>query len=139
MQKQAEYQQRIAEMNNQAQMEQIRAQYGYQQQLQGQSATEQMANMYAQDPYKYWAQMGQLTPEAVARLTGGAVQPGQPFQGTPLSYPSMQWWNNLLPSEQEQILGVLNWMGINPDDWLAMLQRMMPGLNQRQIEPMWAR
>jgi hypothetical protein len=37
-------------------------------------AAQQMANMYAADPYKYWAQLTGLTPEAVARLTGGAVK-----------------------------------------------------------------
>jgi hypothetical protein len=133
------YQQNINRENNAASLEQIRLQNELARQREAASATENMATMYAQDPYKYWAQMGQLTPEAVARLTGGQVQAGQPFQGTPLSYPSMQWWNNLLPSEQEQILGVLNWMGINPEDWFAMQQRMMPGLSSRQMEPVWAR
>jgi hypothetical protein len=132
-------QQYLAQMENQSALEQIRQQYELQRQLQSAGAAQDMATMYAQDPYKYWAQMGQLTPEAVARLTGGEVQAGQPFKGTPLSYPSMQWWANLLPSEQQQILGVLNWMGINPEDWQAIQQRMIPGLGSRQMEPVWAR
>jgi hypothetical protein len=132
-------QMQLAQMQQQWQMEQLNRQYELERQMQLAGATQDMATMYAQDPYKYWAQMGQLTPEAVARLTGGAVQAGQPFKGTPLSYPSMQWWANLLPSEQQQIYGALNWMGINPEDYQAMQQRMIPGLGSRQMEPVWAR
>jgi len=80
------------------------------------------------------------TPGAVARLTGGQVGPGQPFQqGVPLSTPSAQWWQNLLPSEQQQIAGGLNWLGVSPEDWYSMYQRMIPGLGTRQMEPVWAR
>jgi hypothetical protein len=129
----------IARENAASQLAQIQLQNDLARQREGKSAAEEMAQMYAAEPYKYWAQMGQLTPEAVARLTGGAVQAGQPFKGTPLSYPSMQWWQNLLPSEQTQILGALNWMGINPEDWTAMQARMIPGLGSRQIEPVWSR
>lgn len=103
-------------------------------------AAQQMAQMYAADPYKYWAQMGMGTPGAVARLTGGEIGPGEPFQqGVPLSMPSQQWWGNLLPSEQQQISGGLNWLGVDPQDWYSMKQRMIPGLEQRQISPQWAR
>ena len=59
--------------------------------------------------------------------------------GVPLSQPSQQWWGNLLPSEQQQIAGGLNWMGIDPQDWYAMQQRMIPGLGSRQMGPTWAR
>lgn len=108
--------------------------------MQEAAAAQQMAQMYAADPYKYWAQMGQGTPGAVARLTGGQVAPGQQMQqGVPLSTPSAQWWQNLLPSEQQQISGGLNWMGVDPADWYSMYQRMIPGLGQRQMEPVWAR
>jgi len=136
---QAQTQLQIQQMQSQAAMEQMNRQYELQRQLQSAQEAQGMAQMYAADPYKYWAQMGQLTPEAVARLTGGEVEPGEPFKGVPLSYPSMQWWQNLLPSEQQQILGALNWMGISPEDWLTMLQRMIPGLGSRQMEPLWAR
>ncbi len=111
-----------------------------QRQLQAQQAAEQMAQMYASEPYKYWAQMGTPTPEAVARLTGGRVSSGQQMQrGVPLSTPATQWWNNLLPSETQQILGAVNWLGVNPEDYLSMYQRMVPGLGARQVEPRWAR
>lgn len=113
------------------------AQLQAQKELQAQAAAEEMAKMYATDPYKYWAQLGQMTPEAVARLTGGKVEPGQPFSATPLSTPSAQWWGNLLPSEQTQVGGALNWMGINPEDWYSIYQRMIPGMSQRQVQ--WAR
>jgi len=130
---------RIAQMNNQAQAAQTAQQNELMRQRELAASTQNMANMYAADPYKYWAQMGQLTPEAVAALTGGEVAPGEKFSGVPLSHPSMQWWNNLLPSEQEQILGALNWMGVSPEDWFEMQQRMMPGLASRQITPSYGR
>lgn len=147
----AEQQIAQAEEDRRAQQELLQMQFGYEQQLdrlqaqwmreqQAASAAQQMAQMYAADPYKYWAQLGMGTPGAVARLTGGQVSPGQPFQqGVPLSTPSAQWWQNLLPSEQQQIAGGLNWLGINPEDWYSMYQRMIPGLGARQLEPMWAR
>jgi len=140
-----------AETQRAAQVEQIKLQMQLEQQamerqmemqrqMQAASAAQQMAQMYAADPYKYWAQMGAGTPEAVARLTGGQVGAGEQFQqGVPLSTPSQQWWGNLLPSEQQQISGGLNWLGVNPQDWFAMQQRMIPGLGARQIEPSWAR
>ncbi len=140
-----------AALQREAQMEQLKTQYGLEQGLMGTqsgldreaqaaAAAQQMAQMYAADPYKYWAQMGQGTPEAVARLTGGQVAPGEQMQqGVPLSQPSQQWWGNLLPSEQQQIGGGLNWLGVDPQDWYAMQQRMIPGLGSRQMGPAWAR
>jgi len=140
-----------AETQRAAQVEQIKLQMQLEQQamerqmemqrqMQAASAAQQMAQMYAADPYKYWAQLGAGTPEAVARLTGGQVGAGEQFQqGVPLSTPSQQWWGNLLPSEQQQISGGLNWLGVNPQDWFAMQQRMIPGLGARQMEPAWNR
>ena len=102
-------------------------------------AEQQMQQMYAADPYKYWAQQGTPTPEAVARLQQG-VEPGAPPTQTPLSTPSAQWWGNLLPSEQQQIGGGVNWMGVDPQDWYSMYQRMIPGMGSRQQQvPQWAR
>jgi hypothetical protein len=103
------------------------------------AAAQQMAQMYAADPYKYWAQMGMGTPPSVARLTGGQIAPGEQMGQVPLSMPSSQWWGNLLPSEQQQISGGLNWLGIDPQDWYSMYQRMIPGLGRRQMGPTWAR
>lgn len=140
-----------AEAQRAHQMEMLRLQYELEQQAMGGQATQvreqqaaaaaqQMAQMYAADPYKYWAQMGQGTPEAVARLTGGRVAPGEEFErGVPLSTPSAQWWGGLLPSEQQQIMGGVNWMGVDPKDYYSMYQRMIPGLGQRQMAPTWAR
>jgi len=151
-----------------ARIQEIERQMEMQRQIQEASAAQQMAQMYAADPYKYWAQLGAGTPEAVARLTGyqglsakelgalspherakyigeleerypGQVAPGEEMQHTPLSTPSQQWWGNLLPSEQQQIMGGVNWLGIDPMDWYSMQQRMIPGLGARQLEPAWAR
>lgn len=117
----------------------LEAQSGYARGQQEAGAAQQMAQMYAADPYKYWAQMGQGTPEAVARLTGGEIGAGEQFGHVPLSVPSQQWWGNLLPSEQEQIGGGLNWLGVDPQDWYSMKQRMIPGMGSRQMGPSWAR
>ena len=151
-----------------ARIQEIELQMEMQRQMQEASAAQQMTQMYAADPYKYWAQLGAGTPEAVARLTGyqglsakelgalspherakyigeleerypGQVAPGEEMQHTPLSTPSQQWWGNLLPSEQQQIMGGVNWLGIDPMDWYSMQQRMIPGLGARQLEPAWAR
>ena len=120
--------------------QQLDQQAALQRQAQEAQAAQAQANIYANDPYKYWAQQGLGTPEAVARLTGGQVAPGEQFQqGVPLSQPSQQWWGNLLPSEQQQIMGGVNWLGIDPNDWMAMQQRMIPGLAQRQPGAQWAR
>jgi len=134
-----------------AEMQRLQAQAGYDigmveqqaewsRRLQAEQAAQQMAQMYAADPYKYWAQMGMGTPGAVSRLTGGEVGPGEQFQqGVPLSMPSSQWWQNLLPSEQQQISGGLNWLGVDPQDWYSIYQRMIPGMGSRQMSPRWAR
>lgn len=121
------------------QLQQIELQNRLAREREAAGQTENLMQMYAADPYKYWAQLKQMTPEAVARLTGGAQQAGQPFIPHPFSYPSAQWWGNLLPSEQQQIGGALNWMGIDPQDWYAMYQKMIPGLATRQPSPQWAR
>lgn len=110
--------------------------------MQEAAAAQAMAQMYAADPYKYWAQMGLGTPEAVSRLTQGeqGIAPGEQFQpGVPLSMPSQQWWGNLLPSEQQQISGAVNWMGIDPADWQATRERMIPGMASRQMEARFRR
>jgi len=132
---------RIQELQLQYQLEQqgMERQLELQRQMQQAQASQSMAQMYASDPYKYWAQMGQGTPGAVARLTGGKVAPGGQMGQVPLSTPSAQWWGNLLPSEQQQISGGLNWLGVNPEDWYSMYQKMIPGLGQRQVESQWAR
>jgi len=141
MQRQREWEAQQATAQRASQMQMLQAQGGLEQQLlgaqagyareqQAAGAAQQMAQMYAADPYKYWAQMGGGTPESVAALMGGQA---------PLSMPSQQWWGNLLPSEQQQIMGGVNWLGMDPQDWLAMRQRMIPGLGARQMGPQWAR
>ncbi len=143
-----EQQIKMTEAERAHQMEMLQEQGSLEQQLMNQqnvanrgqqeaSAAQQMAQMYAADPYKYWAQMGQGTPPAVARLQGS--QGGGPASNIPLSTPSAQWWGNLLPSEQQQISGGLNWMGVDPQDWYSMYQRMIPGMGSRQMGPAWAR
>lgn len=133
------HQMEMLQLQYQLEQQAMGAQAGFSQQQQQQAVQQQMAQMFAADPYKYWAQMGQGTPGAVAQLTGGQIAPGEEFGATPLSTPSAQWWGGLLPSEQQQIAGGLNWMGIDPQDWYSIYQRMIPGLGQRQVTPAWAR
>ena len=132
-------QEQLLRAQYEAQMEQMIKQMEMERGMQSAGAAQQMSQMYAADPYKYWAQMGTPTPEAVARLTGGQIGAGEQFGQTPMSVPSAQWWGNLLPSEQQQIMGGINWLGVDPYDYLSMYQRMIPGLGSRQFEPTWAR
>jgi len=143
---QAEYAQQLAAQQELARQEaerrkqEIEQQDRLRQEAAMREAARAQAAMYAAEPYKYWAQMGTPTPEAVARLTQGRVAPGAPFQqGAGLGQPSAQWWNNLLPSEQEQILGGASWLGANPQDWFSAYQRMIPGLGARQISTQYNR
>jgi hypothetical protein len=118
--------------------EQIRAQSEADLAYQAQKSQDALTQMYLADPYKYWAQLGQGTPESVASLTGGRVQAGQQMKpGSVLGFPSAQWYNSLLPSEQAQLAGGLSWLGINPDDWFSMYQKTIPGLSQRQPRTNW--
>lgn len=134
------HQMEMLKMQYQLEQQAMTQQAGASREQQAAAAAQQMSQMYAADPHKYWAQLGMGTPGAVARLTGGEVSPGQPFQqGVPLSTPSAQWWGGLLPSEQQQISGGLNWLGVDPADYYSMYQRMIPGLGQRQMGPVWAR
>jgi len=45
----------------------------------------------------------------------------------PLSIPSMQFWNNLSPSEQKKILKIIKSLGKDPDDYLDMIREHIPG------------
>ncbi len=107
-------------------------------QQQAEATQQQIAAMYLQDPYKYWAQLGQGTPESVAALTGGQLQAGQPAQYAQMGLPSAQWWGSQAPSQQQQVLGGLNWMGVDPQDWLNRYQQLIPGSGGRPTTT-WAK
>lgn len=118
-----------------SQRQKLKLEQEFQRQEAIRKAQEDQMNMYRANPYLYWAQLGQQTPESVR-----ALNQGNPLQqGNALSYPSSQWYNNLLPTEQEQINGAVNWLGINPADWQTMYQRMIPGLSQRQPQLSYSR
>jgi len=40
--------------------------------------------------------------------------------------PSKQFWNRLNPSQQDKLLGLVEWLGIDPRDYLAQMERMAP-------------
>lgn len=92
-----------------------------------------------------WVEQGPeaTVPASVQALTQGQGQ-GQALAGqqggrpSSLGVPSAQWWAQLLPSQQRQVMGGLNWTGQNPQDWLAQLQRLVPGRNTGQPIS-WAR
>ncbi len=110
---------------------------------QQQAAEQAQQQMYQADPHKYWAQLGMGTPEVVAALSQGKLRPGEAPSEIDVAeggigYPSAQWWSNLLPTEQRQVLGGVNWMGVDPEDWYSMYRRMIPGVAQRQ-HVSWAR
>ena len=39
---------------------------------------------------------------------------------------SMQYWNRLDPTQQEELLGLVKWTGVDPRDYLAQMDRMRP-------------
>lgn len=136
---QREQQMQVLQTQGGFEQQRLAEQAGFAREHQMAGAAQRMSQMYAAEPYKYWAQMGGGTPESVARLTGGEIAPGEAMGQVPLSMPSQQWWGNLMPSEQQQIMGGVNWLGIDPQDWFAMKQRMIPGMGSRQMGPTWAR
>jgi hypothetical protein len=103
-----------------------------------------LQQMYAADPYKYWVQnslknTGAMpnTPWYMSQLSNGQVNTGDPWKATPLAPPSPQWWNNLLPSEQQTAQGAAGWMGVNPEDFMSIYKKMIPG---REFQPVgWQR
>ena len=53
--------------------------------------------------------------------------PGEPIsENIQLVTPSTQFWNNLLPSQQDQLLKLVEWLGQNPEDYLARMKMMSP-------------
>jgi len=40
--------------------------------------------------------------------------------------PSMQFWANLMPSEREKLLGLVEWLGIDPQDYEEKIKRHAP-------------
>lgn len=132
------HQMAMLQMQYQLEQQAMGGQQAFSRQMQEQAAEQQMQQMYAADPHKYWAQLGTPTPPAVARLQPG-VEAGAPATQAPIGTPSAQWWQNLLPSEQQQVIGGTSWMGVDPQDWYSMYQRMIPGMGARQMGPVWAR
>ncbi len=57
------------------------------------------------------------TPPVIARLTGQV--PGQPMKKLPVMRPSTQDWNAMLDADKEMLMGYLEWIGINPQQWMA--------------------
>jgi phosphodiesterase/alkaline phosphatase D-like protein len=54
--------------------------------------------------------------------TGGRVH-----QGMTVYIPSMQWWGNLMPSQKEQVLQLIDWLGESREDYLwEMYSRAAP-------------
>ena len=124
---------RIQEDINAGNLADIDAQRKATEEQQSQASYQTLMNSWLSNPYLYWQQLGQSTPQSVDSLMGGrAFGPGGY-----MSTPSAQWWNQLLPSQQQQVQGAVGDLGVNPADWLASYQRMIPGTPQGV--PQWAR
>lgn len=68
-----------------------------------------------------------LIPDYIAKMVKG-YHPGDRISPTmELSIPSAQYWNNLLPSQQRKVLELLEWLGQDKNDYLAMIKRSIPG------------
>ncbi len=63
----------------------------------------------------------------LARIIG--QQPGQLLQKSQASLPTPQEWNTMTGAEKEQLMGYLEYSGINPQDWMMKLsQSWTPGV-----------
>jgi len=52
---------------------------------------------------------------------------GEPIsQGLEVINMSGQFWNNLSPSQKQELKQMLEWLGIDPDDYIWQMQRMLP-------------
>jgi hypothetical protein len=40
--------------------------------------------------------------------------------------PSRQFWNNLYPSQQEKLLDLVRWLGIDPRDYISQMEKLSP-------------
>ena len=101
-----------------------------------QETQQRLIQQWGEQPSRYyipltWAATGKAptTPEAVAALQG--VTPGEELQALPMETPSLQFWNSLVPEEQQQILGTADWLGISPETFMNIYQRMVPGVSDR--------
>ncbi len=76
---------------------------------------------------KEWAEAQQAppTPSWLTKLQP-MLQAGKPITQLPLNAPSMQIWNKIMPSEQEQYAGYVNYAGGNLNDLLTQTRMMLP-------------
>ena len=51
--------------------------------------------------------------------------------------PSGQFWNSLLPSQQEDLVSLIEWLGLNSRDYLAQMRRMLPTNPNNKIQLKW--
>jgi hypothetical protein len=77
----------------------------------------------------YYACYGELPliPTWMAPLIAGYSAGMRVHQGITVGVPSIQFWNGLLPSQQEQVLQLIDWLGQNREDWLWLMRAMIPG------------
>jgi len=69
-----------------------------------------------------------LIPDCLSKLVVEYLPGARVSKGTKLTIPSAQYWNHeLLPSQREQTLQLVDWLGLNRDDYVEMIKRHTPG------------
>ncbi len=69
-----------------------------------------------------------LLPDFIAKLVEDYLPGARVSKGMKLTIPSAQYWNHvLLPSEREQTLQLVGWLGLDRDDFVEMIKRHTPG------------
>jgi len=78
----------------------------------------------------YESRHGKLPPmpDFLLPVAPPSYSPGEPVSKTmgPPLRPSAQLWRNLLPSQRDQLLQLVEWLGLDPRDYVEMIRRMAP-------------
>jgi hypothetical protein len=67
-----------------------------------------------------------------------SYSPGEPIsKNMELITPSAQFWNRLLPSQQDELLELVEWLGQDRRDYLAHMRMMLPPGGSKSIHLHW--
>ncbi|MBI4295578.1 MAG: hypothetical protein HY667_00525 [Chloroflexi bacterium] len=53
--------------------------------------------------------------------------------------PSAQFWNRLLPSQQDELLSIVSWLGEDTRDYIARMKAVSPPGQLNKIQLRWKR
>jgi hypothetical protein len=78
------------------------------------------------DTYYYCYGELPVVPSWMGFLIVGYYDGMHVYQGMTVLVASAQGWNRLMPSQQEQVLQTVEWLGGNRDDYLWQIYRLSP-------------